>query len=186
MKKQRREFLKIMTLGTAGVTLGGMVFGNVYDRGFLHVPGDLNLLLSRLNMDGRGLERVRSFTGDNHAAAKELLKYYRERQSVNHPVDRSEKSGSLGNCATESDIEAAENALRHIFIGQGAYPPYFVGDDIDWGFRPVPDNEWVWQLNRMRFWNSMGRAYWHTGEEKYAEGWAYQLRARRWMALATR
>jgi heparan-sulfate lyase len=35
--------------------------------------------------------------------------------------------------------------------------------------------EWVWQLNRMYFWNSMGKAYWHTGEEKYARAWCEQV-----------
>lgn len=164
-----------MTLGTLGVTVAGMTFRNPFVIGSLQGPADVKLLLLRMNTDGRGMEGVRSSIGDDSAAAKELLKYFRGRQSVNHPVDRSLKNESLGKYATERDIEVADNALNHIFIGQGAYPPFFVGDDIDWGFRPVPDNEWVWQLNRMSFWNSMGRAYWHTGEEKYAEGWAYQL-----------
>jgi heparan-sulfate lyase len=77
--------------------------------------------------------------------------------------------------ATEKDFETANNALRHIFVGQPAYPPYFCGDDIDWGTRPVPDNEWVWQLNRMSFWDAMAKAYWHTGDEKYAKAWGEQL-----------
>ncbi len=69
----------------------------------------------------------------------------------------------------------ADNALKHIFVGQSAYPPVFCGEDINWGMRPVPDNEWVWQLNRMYFWDAMARAYWHTGDEKYAKEWCYQL-----------
>ena len=65
--------------------------------------------------------------------------------------------------------------MKHVFVGQPAYPPYFCGDDIDWGTSPVPDKEWVWQLNRMSFWESMGRVYWHTGDEKYAKEWCKQL-----------
>lgn len=107
--------------------------------------------------------------------ASALLSYYKERSSVRHPVDRSEKAASKGNIATEKDFETANNALDHIFVGQPAYPPYFCGEDIDWGTRPVPDNEWVWQLNRMSFWDAMRRAYWHTGDEKYAKAWGEQL-----------
>ena len=81
----------------------------------------------------------------------------------------------MGKSAGEADMVAADNALKHIFVGQSAYPPYFCGDDINWGTRPVPDNEWVWQLNRMTFWNAMARAYWHTGDEKYAKAWVDQM-----------
>ena len=91
--------------------------------------------------------------------AKELLNYYKKRNTVRHPVDRSLKAVSKGNIATEKDFETADNAMKHIFVGQPAYPPYFCGEDIDWGTRPVPDNEWVWQLNRMSFWDALGRAY---------------------------
>ena len=133
------------------------------------------ILLSRLDLSKPGLEKVKAASSNAGLAAKELLDYYRARTSVKHPVDRSLKSPSLGNYAEARTIETADNALKHIFVGQSAYPPYFCGDDINWGYRPVPDNEWVWQLNRMGFWTSMSQAYWHTGDEKYAEEWAFQL-----------
>jgi heparan-sulfate lyase len=72
-------------------------------------------------------------------------------------------------------MEIADNALQHIFVGQPAYPPFFCGEDIDWSSRPVKDNEWVWQLNRMTFWDALAKAYWHTGNEKYAREWAFQI-----------
>jgi heparan-sulfate lyase len=95
--------------------------------------------------------------------------------SVRHPVDRQDKPNKLGRAASEKDLKWADNALQHIFVGQPAYPPHFCGEDINWNSRPVPDNEWVWQLNRMYFWDAMARAYWHTGEEKYAREWGRQL-----------
>lgn len=136
---------------------------------------DTGRLLSRLNLDAPGLDRVREAKNDPAIAAAELLRYYRARTSVMHPVDRGEKARLRGSYATPKDMQIADNALKHVFVGQGAYPPYYCGDDIDWGSRPVPDNEWVWQLNRMGFWDAMGKAYWHTGDERYAREWCMQL-----------
>lgn len=132
-------------------------------------------LLIRLNTDMPGLERVKQMLDRPEAAVAELLTYYRNGNSGKHPIDKNDKVKYLGNCASDTDMEAADNALKHIFIGQSAYPPYFCGDDIDWSTSPVPDKEWVWQLNRMGFWDAMARAYWHTGDEKYAQAWADQL-----------
>lgn len=132
-------------------------------------------LLSRLDLNLKGLAKVKASAGDSMRAAAELLSYYRERNFVRHPVDRKSKADAIGKSATVEELKTADNALKHIFIGQSAYPPYFCGDDINWGTRPVPDNEWVWQLNRMSFWGSMALAYWHTGDEKYAREWCRQL-----------
>lgn len=132
-------------------------------------------LLSRMTLDAPGLEQVKQSMGDPAKAAEQLLAYYRSRTSVKHPVDRSRRAAMRGQYATDRDVMVADDALKHNFIGQSAYPPFYCGDDIDWASRPVPDNEWVWQLNRMGFWEAMGKAYWHTGEEKYAREWALQL-----------
>lgn len=132
-------------------------------------------LLKRLDLGKPGLEKVRALSADSSAAAAELLNYFKARTSVKHFVSRSDKTVSAGNYANDGDMKAADNALKHVFVGQSAYPPYFCGDDINWGYRPVPDNEWVWQLNRMGFWQSLSLAYWHTGDEKYAKEWCFQL-----------
>ena len=138
---------------------------------------ETDLLFSRINLNTKGLEKVKKLAenGEPGKAAKELLIYYQKRQSVAHPVDRSLKVNSYGNIATPKDFEVADNALNHILVGQSAYPPHFCGEDINWGTTPVPDNEWVWQLNRMYFWDAMSRVYWHTGDEKYAAEWGRQL-----------
>ncbi len=135
----------------------------------------IEILLSRLDLNGEGLDQVRQSRDNPRKAAEELLAYYRSRTSVKHPVDRKLKSGSRHISASDKDIQTADDALRHIFVGQPAYPPHFCGDDIDWSTNPVSDNEWVWQLNRMSFWDAMGRAYWHTGDEKYADAWCKQI-----------
>ena len=132
-------------------------------------------LLSRLDLDLPGLEEVKTSRNDPARAAAALLQYFRSRAHVKHPVDRTTRKIMQGKAAGEDDLERADQALKHIFIGQSAYPPQYCGDDINWASRPVPDNEWVWQLNRMGFWDALALAYWHTGDEKYASEWALQL-----------
>ena len=132
-------------------------------------------LLSRIDLNLKGFENVKKNKDNPELATSDLLYYYKSRTFVKHPVDRNLQSEGLGKSATQGDIQTANNALNHIFVGQSAYPPYFCGTDINWGMRPVPDNEWVWQLNRMNFWNAMASAYWHTGDEKYAKEWSKQL-----------
>ncbi len=132
-------------------------------------------LLSRLDLNSNGLNPVERSKDNPELAISELLKYYQSRISVKHPIDRKVKAEGFGKSASPGELQTADNALNHIFVGQSAYPPYFCGTDINWGTRPVPDNEWVWQLNRMSFWNAMASAYWHTGDEKYAKEWSNQL-----------
>ena len=136
---------------------------------------DLYKLISRLDLTRPELEQVRRSYGNPSITVTEVLNFYKTRQAVNHPVNRLSRTEMRGKAASEGDIKMADNALKHIFVGQSAYPPVFCGEDIDWGTRPVPDNEWVWQLNRMYFWDAMAKAYLHTADEKYAREWCYQL-----------
>jgi heparan-sulfate lyase len=146
-----------------------------FTTGFAQSPDEIQKLLTRLDLSKPGLEKAKQSSDNPEQAAAELLTYFRNRTSVKHFIDRDSKKTAFGNAASGNDLEAANNALKHIFIGQSAYPPYFCGDDINWGTRPVPDNEWVWQLNRMGFWDALAKTYWHTGDEKYAKEWCFQL-----------
>lgn len=51
------------------------------------------------------------------------------------------------------------------------------GDTIDWSINPMPSGyaEWTWQLSRHHFWPDLGRAYWDTGDEKYAKAFVFQM-----------
>lgn len=143
----------------------------------MHNAQAVELLLSRLTIEAPELAKVKQAADnrDLELAAQELLAYYRSRDGIKHPIDRHGRAGLLGKAASQRDITVADNALQHIFVGQPSYPPHFCGDDIDWTSSPVPDREWVWQLNRMAFWGAMGRVYWHTGDEKYVRVWAAQM-----------
>lgn len=57
---------------------------------------------------------------------------------------------------------------------QTAVPVEFPGE-IDWLFQPGDDPEFIYQLNRHRYWVCLGQAYALTGEEVYAEAFVKQL-----------
>ncbi len=167
--------IKIQTKFRKNLFLVLTFFCFLFETVAAQTPAETEKLLKRLDLSEKGLQKVKQSIDNPEKAAEELLNYYKKRNTVSHPIARNLKASSKGNIATEKDFEKANNALKHIFVGQPAYPPYFCGDDIDWGTRPVPDNEWVWQLNRMSFWEAMGKVYWHTGDEKYAKAWGEQL-----------
>jgi heparan-sulfate lyase len=107
-------------------------------------------------------------------ACEKLLQYYRSRYQIKHLfLDRKNKcfDGEL----TNTDKKWADDAMKHVFVGQTKYPSYFRGWDIDWKTNPVKDIEWIIQLHRMYFWESMGKMYWQTKDEKYAQEWVYQF-----------
>jgi hypothetical protein len=76
---------------------------------------------------------------------------------------------------------AAEEVLKHHVTSVGI--PYQFPEAIDWFFNPTTvkgsklprDNEWMWQLNRHREFETLGQAYRATGEEKYAQEFAQLL-----------
>lgn len=57
---------------------------------------------------------------------------------------------------------------------QTAEPVIFT-ETIDWQHLPGDDPEFIYQLNRHRYWICLGQAYAVTGEEAYAECFAAQL-----------
>lgn len=130
---------------------------------------ETHALFNRL--DSSFLESLVSSKDDLATNAKELLDFYRNRTTVKHPINNTSAVLNI----TKKDLKYANDALKHIFVGQPAYPSYFCGDNINWNSRPVADKEWVWQLNRMRFWNAMGKVYAKTNDELYAKEWCAQL-----------
>jgi heparinase II/III-like protein len=81
-----------------------------------------------------------------------------------------------------------------------AFKDLFFGEPVDWNFEPVagkrsPMNHWslfveldaetagdkkiIWELNRHQHFLTLGRAYWHTGDEAHARTFAAHLAS--WM-----
>jgi hypothetical protein len=77
---------------------------------------------------------------------------------------------------TPHNIASADRILDHCHSG------HFLGDDIDWESNkydpeePAFTREWTYSLNRFGDWRTLGRAYWATGQERYAKEWIAQMR----------
>lgn len=132
-----------------------------------------------INLEYPGLEKVNSLfkTAQYEAAAKELLNYYRNRKSIKNPeFNVGDEARFKGKDIGKSNLEKADNALLHKFQPQKGYGFFDYGQDINWDYWPVKDNEVRWQLHRVTWWQPMGMAYRSTGDEKYAKEWISQFR----------
>lgn len=125
-----------------------------------------NRVFDLLNLDCKGLERVKEYhcQGDDTQAAEALLQYYRNREGVRIPgVDPDRVK------ITNEERKMADESLEHrFFVHKGYQPSYFYGEDIDWTYWPVRDNELRWQLHRHKWFTPLAKAYRVTGDEKYA------------------
>ena len=122
-----------------------------------------------LDLTRPGLEEVARYhaAGNDPAAADALLDYFRNRTSVRCPGVETDAPD-----ITPDEQRWADEALEHrFFVHAGYQPSYFYGDDIDWQYWPVRDNELRWQLHRMKWWAPMGKAYRRSGNERYAAEW---------------
>ena len=105
-------------------------------------------VFSLLDLARPGLERVAALhaAGDDKATAEALLDYYRRRTGVVCP------EANLADITITPDEQRwADEAMHHrFFVHKGYQPSYFYGDDIDWEYWPVKDNELRWQLHRAK------------------------------------
>lgn len=87
-------------------------------------------------------------------------------------------------------IQTADNVASQCFLFDArwdmerTYEPVSFGGQIDWLYQPQDDPEWCYQMNRHRYWISLGQAYAMTGKEQYALAFAAQLRD--WVARVAR
>ena len=125
-----------------------------------------------LNLDYPGLEKVKELhsQGKDADAASALLEYYRARKNVKAPEVNVDKI-----TISKDEQKWADEALEHTFFAHKGYQPSFnYGQDIDWQYWPVKDNELRWQLHRHKWFTPMGKAYRLSGDEKYAKEWVLQ------------
>ena len=108
--------------------------------------------------------------GKDEDAAKALLDYYRARTNVKTPDINLNKV-----TISKEEQQWADDGLKHtFFVHKGYQPSYNYGEDINWQYWPVKDNELRWQLHRHKWFTPMGKAYRLSGDEKYAKEWAFQ------------
>ena len=125
-------------------------------------------VFSLLNLNYPGLEQVKALhaSGKDSEAASALLEYYKQRKGIRTPdVDLKRLKIS------QEEQKWADEALEHTFFAHKGYQPSFnYGQDINWKYWPVQDNELRWH----KWFTPMGKAYRLSGDEKYAKEWAFQ------------
>lgn len=138
----------------------------------LHTNATNYRVFDLLDLKRPGLEKVDSLhrAGNDSVAAEALLDYFRAGRTA-----KSVGVDPLNPNLTKEELRWADEALEHkFFVHTGYQPSFFYGDDIDWTYWPVKDNELRWQLHRTKWWVPMGKAYKVTGDEKYALEWTQQ------------
>ncbi len=126
-----------------------------------------------LDLDRAGLEQVKALHNDGKdaEAAAALLDYYRNRTGIRTPEIKNPAKVKI----SKEHQKWADDALLHtFFVHKGYQPSYNYGEDINWRYWPVQDNELRWQLHRHKWFVPMGKAYRISGDEKYAVEWTKQ------------
>ena len=137
------------------------------------VPELRTEVFNLLDLDRPGLEQVKAFhaEGKDADAAAALLEYYKSRTGIVTPEIKDVQKVKIN----AEQQQWADDALNHILFAHKGYQPSFhYGDDINWKYWPVKDNELRWQLHRHKWFTPMGRAYRVSGDEKYAIEWTKQ------------
>lgn len=131
-------------------------------------------LFAALNLDYPGLEKVKSAVASNDlAAAKhEFAEYLRHREKPVFTFDWRARP-KLDSRPANVDTKEADLILQRDLPSVNVRHKF--DDKIDWTLNPINYREWTWGLNRHQFWVTLGRAYWATGEEKYAKEFVYQM-----------
>ncbi len=132
--------------------------------------------LLREDIEGLAPTREAAAAGDYALAKQHLLEFYRGRDWPTWTMDASEFDQHR---QEGYNTARADYVLTHMFnrFGREAH----VGDDIDWRFNgfdtdePAYTREWTYQLNRFENWRILGRAWWATGDPKYAEEFVAQM-----------
>lgn len=140
---------------------------------YAQVPQLRSEVFDLIDLERPGMEQVKALhaAGNDIEAAKSLLDYYKNRKGVATPDIKDPAKVKI----SEEHQKWADDGLKHtFFVHKGYQPSYNYGEDIDWRFWPVKDNELRWQLHRHKWFTPMGKAYRISGDEKYAVEWTKQ------------
>ena len=142
------------------------------------ITSDESFFTTCLNLNYVGLEKVREAVEkqDYFLARTYYIEYLKTRK---YPVwffdwhDFSNKK--VRN--SKYDIGIADKIVANILPSCNI--EYNFGKTINWSINPTKPyyKEWTWQLSRHPYWMDLGKAYWATGDEKYAKAFVRQVRS---------
>jgi uncharacterized heparinase superfamily protein len=108
---------------------------------------------------------------DRGAARQALVDHFTHRtRPVFHfgLADKAAIVSAVGDEQRAATLRAADDVCRHVFQFRHLGPVQF-GAEIEWDACPQANVDWMWDLNRHAYFNTLGRAYWYTGDQRYAE-----------------
>ena len=131
-------------------------------------------LFDAFDLTHQGLEKVKSSveSGDLSAARRELAYYLRGRKGKFWRFDPHKP---------DRNIPYNKQTVEDIVKGTGYYRAFsyrLPNGEIDWS----KHEQWTTPRSRafvprMYWWTELGKAYWATGDERYAKAWVEQLRS---------
>lgn len=138
---------------------------------------ELNLSIPHLESVNKSLQQ-----GQKGEALKNLLGYYRQKENLFLNVNiqdlgfiKKEYPAEVKNTISKADLVLNKNFIfRDDWDMEKTNIPYQFKGEIDWKAMPNGDEEWCYMLNRHKYWIDLGRAYYLTGNEKYAKAFVEQ------------
>lgn len=128
-------------------------------------------LLSETDLDLPELADVKAAMAgqDNGRALSRLAAHISTGPRPVFSFDRHDRA-ALGALVDEdgrgATIRAADAVCRNEFAFRGA-PPVVFERGIDWKHCPDQNVDWMWDLNRHAYFETLGRAFAYTGDERY-------------------
>ena len=161
-------------------------------------------VVGSLDLENPSLADVREAYGSHgtDGAVAELIKHFKSRESPRFFFDWRDRDlyqRLLKEQFADQEaqlVEQADRVCRHEIEIFGSKSIEF-GDEINWRLEPSAGRDWplvhwsridirgpdrigdvrlTWEVNRHQFFFTLGRAYWFTGDEKYAQEFANMMR----------
>lgn len=136
-------------------------------------PSDASLF-SQLDGSKPGLNQVVKAIGEGQLdrAKASLTAYYQTRSEpfffFNSLTDIERTVAQISPDERQATCQIADQVYQHTFTFRGE-PPVQFGDKISWVHCPNNNIDWTWDLNRHTYFTALGRAYWYSQDERYAD-----------------
>lgn len=114
-------------------------------------------------------------------AARAIAAHFKTRKTPRYFFDTDQLAPLLANissAAKQETLQEANAVLEQTFTFRGVTVHF--DDRIHWQHAPQSNVDWRWDLNRHTYFVTLGRAYWYSGDESYAEKFCALLRD--WLA----
>lgn len=136
------------------------------------LPLDDATFFAQLDLGRPGLAAVREevVRADYETARARLLLHFCSRTSPKFHFTWEDREGIIGAISVkhkEATLRAAEEICQLVFRFR-QLPAVRFKEKVDWIHCPERNTDWTWDLNRHHCFLTLGRAYWYSGDEKYA------------------